>query len=194
MSPKSQRPDQKPDTRGARRLTEHEIIAILRDADDTRGAGGKEMLIKVLKGADDRQILHRGLNENPLYGYYEELSEEEIEKRVNWMIQHGFLLLAPGSRAPVLDLTEKGWEIEKKTYAQELRMEFDEILESGKQPYDLSYLESVDPEVLENLLELLRKSGNPKYIPLLEAWLPYPPKRLRTRISQVIAALEASSS
>ncbi len=174
---------------GVKRLPQHEIIAILRGAGSVTAGGGRSLLAKLLKGSRDKAVYERGLDANPVFGYYQELSEDEILSRIDWLIDRGYLALDHEGRRPLLVLTPLGREIERQTVAVELMDDFDEMLEKGP-PYDLTFLVEGDREVIPVLLEKVAQSRDPKYIPLLEAWSVLEFKKVRNRIQQVIAALK----
>jgi hypothetical protein len=54
----------------------------LRAADDLIGAGGRSLLTKILRGSRANDVLSRGLDQNPAYGIYQDLAEEEVLGRI----------------------------------------------------------------------------------------------------------------
>ena len=192
MSRKYTRVDYELDAKGIRHLPQHEIVAILRGADDLIMSGGRTLLTKVLKGSQDKKVLELGLNESPVYGYYQELTAEQVLARIDWVILHGYLQIEYDWRLPKLVYTPQGWEIERETYARELLLEFDEMLEKRLPPYDMTYLKDRSRDMIFVLLDKVAKSKDPKYIPLLEAWEAIDYKKVRARIREVIEATEGS--
>ena len=85
--------------------------------------------------------------------------------------------------------TEKGWAIEKETYADELLHGFDDMLATGHRPFDMSYLKDRNRGMILRLLDKVEDTRDPKYIPLLEAWEQIDYKKVRQRIQQVISYL-----
>ena len=65
--------------------------------------------------------------------------------------------------------SERGWEIERETFAGELLGEFDDMLASGCKQFDLSYLKDRARDMILLLLDKVEATGDRKYIPLLEA-------------------------
>jgi hypothetical protein len=191
MSKKVRRVPVAIDPQGIRDLPEAEIKAILRGADDLIARGGRNLLVKVLKGSQDRKLLELGLDrESPVYGYYRRLTMPEILARVDWMIREGYLAIEYDYRLPLLVFTAKGWEIERETYINELLRGFDALLESGGAQFDMTYLKDRDREMILRLLDRVQASGDRKYIPLLEAWAEVDYKKVRQRIQGVIAVLQ----
>ncbi|MGL5435678.1 MAG: RQC-minor-1 family DNA-binding protein [Lachnospiraceae bacterium] len=82
-------------------LSKDEIRAILRAADELISTGGRSMLVKILKGSKDKKVLEYGLQECPAYGFYHELTMEEISHRVDWMIRQDYLRIDYNGRLPI---------------------------------------------------------------------------------------------
>jgi hypothetical protein len=154
--------------------------------------GGRNMLTKILKGSRDKKIIELGLDKNPMYGYYIVLPVAEILNRIDWVIRKGYLDIEYDGRLPMLVYTPEGWDIERETYACELFANLDRLLAQGP-PYHMEFLKDRNREVLWRLLQLVEASGNPNYIPLLEAWAEVDYRKVRQRISMVIQRLSKRS-
>jgi hypothetical protein len=170
-------------------LPECEIAAILRGADDLIMQGGRTMLTKVLKGSRDKKVLELGLNQSPVYGYYSSLSQADVLARIDWVIRSGYLGIEYEDRLPVLVYTPDGWAIERETYAHELLKGLDRLLAQSP-PYDMGYLKDRNRGLIWRFLDLIEESGNPSYIPLLEAWAEIDYQKARKRINAVIRSLD----
>ena len=72
-------------------LAKDEIEAILRAADILIATGGRSVLSKVLKGSKDKKLLEHGLDLNPVYGFYSNLTIPEITQRIDWAIMNDYL-------------------------------------------------------------------------------------------------------
>jgi predicted ArsR family transcriptional regulator len=83
MSRKKTRVRYQLDSGGIHCLTDEEIKAILRAADEIIATGGRSMLAKILKGSKDKKVLEHGLDQCPVYGYYKELTLLEITNRID---------------------------------------------------------------------------------------------------------------
>lgn len=175
--------------KGIKNLPIDEIKSILRGADDLIMRGGRTLLAKVLKGSREKKVTELGLDKSPVYGSYKTHSTDEILARIDWIILNGFIAIEYDNRLPLLVYTQKGWEIEKENYADELIREFDEILASGRRPFDMSYLKDRNRELIWLLLEKVEATGSKKYIPLLEEWKKIDYRKVRQKIKQVIDAL-----
>lgn len=194
MSRKIQRVRYTLDTKGIEKLPDEEIVAILRGADDLIMTGGRSMLSKILKGSRAKKILDLGLDQSPVYGYYAHLTVEEILARVDWVIVNGYLTIDYDYKLPLLRYTKRGWEIERESYANELLIDFDEMLETGSGLYDMSYLKDRARDMILLLLDKVEATGDRKYIPLLEAWAEIDAKKVRQRINQVLSSLNHCST
>ena len=193
MSRKAQRVPVHLDAQGILQLTPMEIAAILRGADEIIMTGGRNLLTKILKGSRDQKLLSHKLDQSPVYGYYQHLTLDEIQVRVDWMILHGYLAIEYSDRLPMLCYTPKGWEIERETYARELLAGFDKMITFDQTEWDMTYLKDRDRGMILLLLELVKATGNPKYIPLLQAWAEIDYRKVRERIGEVVAKLQQQS-
>ena len=97
-----------------------DIRMILRGADELISTGGRSMPAKILKGSKDKKILEYKLNECPAYGYYHDMKLDDISKCIDWMIKKDYSRIKYNYRLLLLVFSEKGWEIEKETFAEEL--------------------------------------------------------------------------
>lgn len=152
--------------------------------------GGRALLAKILKGSIDKKVIALDLHKSPVYGYYKQLSIEEILAKIDWVIINGYLRIEYDYRLPLLVYTGKGWEIEKDTYSDELLRGFDKMPESGCSLFNMSYLKDRNRELILMLLDKVETTGNRKYLPILESWELIDYKKVRERIGKVIAHLK----
>ena len=192
MSRKVQRVHYDLDPKDVKKLLPEELNAILRGADELIGSGGRSLLVKILKGSHAQDVLQHHLDQCPVHGYFHLLSTEEILARVDRAILDGYLNIVYDYRLPVLVFTDVGWEIEKETFANELLAGFDELLTTKQPPYDMNYLKDRNRSLIWCLLDKIEASGNPKYLPLLEAWEQIDYKKVKLRIEQVMREIKAA--
>ena len=126
------------------------------------------MLTKILKGSKDKKIIEHGLDECHVYGYYRELTLQEITNRIDWMIKKGYLEIEYRDRLPMLVFSEIGWEIERETYAEELHQKLVKLLE-GKDYSFVQELKDGNREMILLLIEKIKLTGNARFILLLKA-------------------------
>ncbi|HSL42656.1 MAG TPA: RQC-minor-1 family DNA-binding protein [Anaerolineales bacterium] len=192
MSRKVRRVHYELDPKDVKKLQPEELKVILRGADELIGSGGRSLLVKILKGSHAQDVLQHHLEQCPVHGYFHHLSAEEILARIDRAILDGYLKVVYDYRLPVLVFTDAGWEIEKETFANELLAGLDELLTTKQPPYDMSYLKDRNRSLIWCLLDKIEASGNPKYLPLLEAWEQIDYKKIKLRIEQVIRAIKAA--
>lgn len=171
-------------------LPEPELRAILRAADDIIAEGGRTLLTKILKGSKERKLLELGLDRNPSYGFYRDLSLEQITDKVDQMIRTGFLETEVLNKLPRIVFTPHGWAIERERRAEEFVLEWDLWLENNVIPISMEYLKERDRGMIFLFLFKILCSGNLKYIPFLELWERVDFKKVQVEIRHVIDALK----
>jgi hypothetical protein len=193
MSRKVQQVHYELDSKDVKKLQPEELKAILRGADELIGSGGRSLLVKILKGSHAQDVLKLHLDQCPVYGTFNSLSVDEILARVDRAILGGYLKIIYDYRLPVLVFTDAGWMIEKESFANELLAGFDELLTTRQPPYDMSYLKDRNRLLIWCLLDKIEASGNPKYLPLLEAWEQVDYKKVRLRIEEIVRRIKAAA-
>lgn len=174
-------------------LPESEIRAILRAADDIIAQGGRTLLARILKGSKEKKLLELGLDQNPSYGFFHLLSLDEVIAKIDWMIQYDFLKIEFSGKLPMVVFTEKGWEIERGQYADELLLQWDHWLAEGKADVDMNYLKDRNRGMILLFLQHIQTSCNKGYIPYLQAWEKIDDKKMKQAIREVIGHLESGN-
>lgn len=190
MSRKINRVPVKLDAKGIKALSKEEIVTILRGADPLIMCGGRAMLAKILKGSREKKLLEQGLDKVPVYAAFKALSLEDIQARIDWMILNDYLTIEYDYRLPLIVYTNKGWEIERETYATELLQGIDKLIASDELQLDMTYLKDRNRDIIMLLLDKIQASENPKYLPVLAAWKKVDYKKVQLRITQVMQGLE----
>ena len=180
--------------RDVKELPEDEIRVILRGADDLIGSGGRGLLAKILKGSRQKAVLEHELDQSPVYGALSELSLEQITARIDWLIIEGYLRIEYDYRLPLLVYTQRGWEIEREIYADELLEGINRLLADGNELQDLSWLTERNPEVLELVLDKIADTGDPKYLPILRPWQNKATRRISNHIRAARRALQPNAA
>ena len=165
-------------------LQQEDIRMILRGADELLSTGGRSMLAKILKGSKDKTIFKYKLNECPAYGYYQDMKLDDISKCIDWMIKEDYLRIEYDYRLPLLVFSEKGWQIEKETFAQELyqRMCLDVEEKKARVIFEMK---EVNRQVVMCVLDKIEKDGTKEFLPYLEAWKMLEVKKVAARIAEV---------
>lgn len=165
-------------------LPQEDIRMILRGADELISTGGRSMLAKILKGSKDKTIFKYKLNECPAYGYYQDMKLDDISKCIDWMIKEDYLRIEYDYRLPLLVFSEKGWQIEKETFAQELYQRMCLDVEEKKARV-LFEMKKVNRQVVMCVLDKIEKEGTEEFLPYLEAWKMLEVKKVAARIAEV---------
>ena len=165
-------------------LPQEDIRMILRGADELISTGGRSMLAKILKGSKDKTIFKYKLNECPAYGYYQDMKLDDISKCIDWMIKKDYLRIEYDYRLPLLVFSEKGWQIEKETFAQEIyqRMCLDVKENKARVIFEMK---EVNRQVVMRVLDKIEKDGTEEFLPYLEAWKMLEVKKVAVRIAEV---------
>lgn len=182
------------DSKGIKEIPYEEIVAILRAADDLIMRGGRNLLSKLLKGSKEKKIIELGLDKNPSYNFYSEISLEDILAKIDWTIKNNYLAIEYDFRLPLLVFTEEGWEIEKDTYSTELLKGFDKMIDSGANYFNMNYLKDKNRGLIFLLLDKVEQTNDKKYIPILDAWEKIDYKKVKQKINQVINSITQNAT
>lgn len=167
-----------------RDLPMEDIRMVLRGADELISTGGRSMLAKILKGSKAKKILEYKLNECPAYGYYHDMKLDDISKCIDWMIKKDYLRIKYDYHLPLLVFSEKGWEIEKETFAEELYQRFCLDIKE-KNARVIFEMKDVNRQVVMLVLDKIEKDGTEEFLTCLEAWKPMEVKKVAARIAEV---------
>ncbi|OPH52196.1 hypothetical protein BC351_33220 [Paenibacillus ferrarius] len=176
--------------RGNLPLSELESRAILRAADDIIAEGGRTLLSKILKGSKEKKLLELGLDRNPSYGFYRDLSLEQIMVKVDQMIHTGFLEVETRGKLPMIVFSSRGWAVERERRAEEFLQEWDRWIENNITPISMEYLKERNRGLVFLFLYKILCSGNQKYIPYLTQWENIDFKKVQAEIRKVIEVLK----
>lgn len=101
------------------------------------------------------------------------------------MIKKGYLEIEYMDRLPMLVFSERGWEIERETYAEELLKKFERLLE-GKDYSFVQELKDRNRGMIILFIEKIKLTGNARYIPLLKVWKEIEYKKVQAEIQRVV--------
>ncbi len=183
------------DLQGITELSDEEICIILRGADELIFSGGRGLLAKVLKGSRQKAVLEHQLDRSPAYGALSEQSLEQITARIDWLIINGYFRIEYDYRLPLLVYGERGWAIERETYADELLERLDGLIADADNDAlaDLSWLTERNPEVLRLVMERIEDSQDSKYLPVLQRWKKSASKRMGHHLRAAVRALRETN-
>lgn len=178
---------------GIKSLPTEDIHAILRAADPIIAVGGRSLLTKILRGSRSSDVLGHGLDQdNPAYGFYRGMPEDDVLARIDWMILQRYLRIIYEGRLPVLAYTPHGWGIERENYANEIVRGFDDLLAGGPGRYAMEFLKDRDRTMIMMVLDKVQASGDAKYLPLLDDWARIDYQKIKQRISEVKTRLSGT--
>lgn len=109
---------------------------------------------------------------------------DDIAKCIDWMIKKDYLRIEYDYRLPLLVFSEKGWQIEKETFAQELYQRMCLDVEEKKARV-LFEMKEVNRQVVMCVLDKIEKDGTEEFLPYLEAWKMLEVKKVAARIAEV---------
>jgi hypothetical protein len=174
---------------GIESVPDNEIKTILRGADDLIMSGGRAILAKILAGSKDKKLLELELHHSPVYGAFKGISQKVILAKIDWLILHHYFAIEYNGRLPMLVYTEKGWDIERETYADELLEKLIDAAENRVYEF-VETLKDRNRGLILLLLEKIADSGNTELITILDAWRTVEYKNIKTRIQEIIDLLE----
>lgn len=181
------------DTGDVETIPEDEIRAILRAADDIISSGGRALLGKILKGSRDKTILEHELDKSPMYGYYKDLTLEQIGHRVDWMIKNEYFRIEYDGRLPLLVYSFTGWEIEKQTYIDELFEQFYQDVKDHTATV-VPRLKDTHRDIAIGIIEKIALTKDKNLIPLLEYWRSGEVKKVRALITEAIHEIRTAKT
>lgn len=109
---------------------------------------------------------------------------DDIAKCIDWMIKKDYLRIEYDYRLPLLVFSEKGWQIEKETFAQELYQRICLDVEEKKARV-IFEMKEVNRQVVMRVLDKIEKDGTEEFLPYLEAWKMLEVKKVAARIAEV---------
>lgn len=189
MSKKVKRVGYELDANGIKSLSMSEIKTILRGANDLIMSGGRAMLAKILCGSREKKLLELELDYSPVYRVYKGIPQKEVLAKIDWVILNGYIDIESEYRLPLLVYTDKGWEIERETYADELLEKLMSAEENNEYEF-VGTLKDRNRGLILLLLDKIAESGNKDLIGILKAWQMLEYKKVKTRIQEVINLLE----
>lgn len=163
----------------------NEIKAILRRAHEVAARGGRSLLAKMLKGSKDKKVLELKLDSCPYYGFYKDITIEEITSKIDRVIEDGYLRIEYDYRLPLVYFTEAGWEIEQDTYTDELLEKLKEISRTKDFEF-IKTLKHKNRKMILLLLDKIQNSVDSGFLPALEYWKSVDYKKVKSRIDGVI--------
>jgi hypothetical protein len=170
--------------------TERELRAIVRGADALVMRAGVARLGLILKGSRAAEIRQRGWDRLPVYGLLADLPLAAIRARIAWALDHGYLQIVRDRGTPLLCLGPAGWELDRHLYVEEILADFEQKAAEPHHLGDYMYLQELNPEILVQVCDEIRRRDAPALAPVLRAWRGFALPPVQRRIDRVLAAFE----
>lgn len=106
------------------------------------------------------------------------------------MILNDYLEIEYSGRLPVIVFSEKGWEIERDQYADELLAEWQQWVNQNVKPLSMEYLKDRNRGMMLLFLEKVKETKNQAFIPFLKQWEKIEYKKMKQAIREVIQELD----
>ena len=178
----SARPPEPPD--------EGQLTAIVRAADVLVMRASCHGLARVLKGSRAGDVLARGWHRLPVHGILQYLTVDEIRDMIDWAVAQGYLQLVRERGRWWVCLGTPGWELVRQLYVDQILADFARKAEEPHQIGDYMYLQEINPEILVQVCDEIRRRDTPAFAPVLRAWRGFALPSVQRRIDRVLAAIE----
>lgn len=125
---------------------------------------GVRMLVDVLRGSKNQQLVSRGYDELSTYALLEEMSEQEVRYYIDSLIHQEYLMISEGEY-PVVKWTEKSPKAVKGHESILFRKKhFKAAKEEKKKPQQLEYSDELFQLLRQKRIEIARLEQVPPYV------------------------------
>jgi hypothetical protein len=169
-------------------LSDDEIVAILRATDPIIASGGRTLLAKILKGSKDKAVLAHELDSNPYYGAFADRSIKLITNMIDYCIMNDYLRIEYDKKMPILLYTDRGWAIERITYANELLVLIQTGVSTGNHDF-IGRMLTVNPECVLLALRQLDTKDDQELQKALSVWLPQAKGKVKKKLNSLLSSL-----
>jgi predicted nucleotidyltransferase len=170
-----------------------EIDAILMAADEIIMRAGRNGLSLILNGSRAAKVIEQEWDQVENYGALSHLTQNEIARKVDWMIRHDWLDIEYDWALPMIVHSEQGWERVQELWIEKLLGEFETWVVEGQLEQVWPRLKSIHRHIKFQLLERIRAQRAHHLALVLLAWRPYEVRRVRERIGGVLRDLGVPS-
>ncbi len=181
-------------------LPEADLRAILGVADSLIGRVGRTTLALALRGSRAKRVLQHGVEQARGYGYFAGVSQEEVLARIDALIADDILRLEDHDGFPLLAYSEYGLQLAMRFAAEEwlsaLRTQVQSVRQGAafEPPPVLVDLQGRNQNTVLLLADLVGAEADADWLPLLRVWAARETRRVRARLHQIIAAIEARAA
>jgi hypothetical protein len=170
--------------------TQEEIDAILMATDAIVGQAGRSGVTLILNGSRSKKALEWEWDRLPDHGALRHLTADQITRKVDWCIHHGWLRLEHNRNGiPLLYHSDKGWERAKRLWVERLLGWFEDWLNAGQPERVWPRLETINRDIKFMLLEAIGERDRRDLAPVLRAWFPHEVRAVRTAINHALQGL-----
>lgn len=174
-------------------LTDAERRLILETADAMVYEAGRSTLVLALRGSRNKKLEKFHAETLPGFGCYRGMPEADVLARIDQLIHEELLRIESRDGFPLLGFTPRGLELAEGWTAEKwLRQLCEHVADSEPfhPPFAFDHLPTRNLKTLHLLLDALETEADPSWLPLLRNWCGIEVKKVRARLSPLIARLE----
>ncbi len=172
-------------------LTDEERDRILLAADEMIARGGPDLLVQVLAGMRSEQVLAGGFEELPSFALLRRFSPWEIERKVDAMLEEGWLRVECYGTRRLLVHSDAGWERIKPIWAERLVATLEVRASAREAPTDVyDDVGRVHREVKLLALDRIERDRKRRLKPVLESWREREGRGMKRRIGEVLETID----
>ncbi|MFQ5858291.1 MAG: RQC-minor-1 family DNA-binding protein [Anaerolineae bacterium] len=169
--------------------TQDEIDAVLMATDSIISQAGRSGVVLILNGSRSQKALGWEWDKLPDYGRLSHLTADQIARKVDWCIHHGWLRLEYREGIPLLFHSEKGWERVKNLWVERLLGWFEEWQAEGKPQRVWPRLETIHRDIKYMLLDAIAERERRDLVPVLRTWFRNEVRAVRKAINRTLQHL-----
>ena len=169
--------------------TPDEVDAVLMATDSIISRAGRAGVVLILNGSRSKKVRDWEWDQLPDYGRLKHLTGEQIARKVDWCIHHGWLRIEYNRHVPLLFHTPKGWERVKSLWVARILGWFTEWAAAGQPDKVWPRLETINREIKFLLLDEIANEQRIALVPVLRAWFPHEIRAVRQAINRTLQAL-----
>jgi superfamily II DNA helicase RecQ len=174
-------------------LTDAERRLILETADAMVDEAGRSTLVLALRGSRNKKLEKFQAETLPGFGCYRGMPEADVLARVDQLIHEELLRIESRDGFPLLGFTPQGLELAEGWTAERWLGQLREHV-ADPSPFHPTFAFDRMPErnrkTLHLLLDALETEADPSWLPMLRHWHGAEVKKVRARLSPLIARLE----
>lgn len=113
-------------------------------------SGGRNYLVKLLKGSKSKIMIRNNAEKSEYYGKLSNLTLDEIQRKVDWLIVKGWLSLGQEWKTPFIVHTPRGWELVKYLWVNNLL----DLMKKKPEAF-LQKIRDINPQIKHLLLDVI---------------------------------------